>query len=106
MDYNNEKAHETLNRTFLELGSSSSLVKESRKDLKNILLSQSSKQHRVLLVGSGMMTPALVDYLCRFKDTKITCVSNLVEDAKKVASRHPDHITPEYLDIFDVSPLS
>ena len=39
------------------------------------------KEHRVLLIGSGLMTSALVDYLISFKDTKIVVASNILEDA-------------------------
>ena len=59
--------------------------------------------HRVLLLGSGMMTPPLVDYLTKFGDTHITVASNLIEDARKIASRHPNHMSAIYLDVFDVS---
>ena len=65
----------------------------------------SSHTHRVLLIGSGLMTPPLVDYLCKFGDTHITVASNIVEDARKVASRHPSHMDAIYLDVFDVSLL-
>jgi saccharopine dehydrogenase-like NADP-dependent oxidoreductase len=61
------------------------------------------KMHRVLLVGSGLMTPPLLDYLCGFKDTKITIGSNLVEDAKKLCVRHPDYLSAEFLDVFDAA---
>ena len=40
-----------------------------------------SHQHKVLLVGSGMMTPPLLDYLVKFGDTHITVASNIIEDA-------------------------
>ena len=59
--------------------------------------------HRVLLLGSGMMTPPLVDYLTKFGDTHITVASNLIEDARKIAARHPSHMSAIYLDVFDVS---
>lgn len=42
---------------------------------------QSQKKHKVLLVGSGLMTPGLVDYLVSFKDTYITVGSNLLKEA-------------------------
>jgi len=58
-------------------------------------------RHNVLLVGSGMMTPPLLDLLVSYKDTHITIGSNLVEDAKKLASRHPDYISAAYLDVFN-----
>jgi hypothetical protein len=34
-----------------------------------------------LLVGSGLMTPPLVDYLTSFNDTHITVASNLLAEA-------------------------
>ena len=40
--------------------------------------------YKVLLIGSGMMTPPLVDYLTKFGDTHITVASNIVEDARKI----------------------
>ena len=49
------------------------------------------------------MTPPLVDYLCSFKDTHITIASNLINDAKRVASKYPDLMDAVYLDVFDVS---
>ena len=58
-------------------------------------------RHNVLLVGSGMMTPPLLDLLVSYKDTHITIGSNLVEDAKKLASRHPDYISAAYLDVMN-----
>jgi len=60
-----------------------------------------SHQHKVLLVGSGMMTPPLLDYLVKFGDTHITVASNILADAQKVATRHPAHISAIYLDVFD-----
>ena len=53
-------------------------------------------------MGSGMMTPPLLDYLCKFGDTHVTVASNILEDAQKVASKHPAHISAMYLDVFDV----
>ena len=64
---------------------------------------QSSKTNRVLLIGSGLMTPALVDYLVKFKDSHITVASNLLKEAESVAARHPDFIRAALLDIFNVS---
>jgi alpha-aminoadipic semialdehyde synthase len=59
----------------------------------------------VLLLGSGLMTPPLVDYLCKFGDTSITVASNILADAEKVASRHPNHMKAIFLDVTDVSHL-
>ena len=62
-----------------------------------------SHQHKVLLVGSGMMTPPLLDYLVKFGDTHVTVASNILADAQKVASAHPTTVSAIYLDILDVS---
>jgi saccharopine dehydrogenase-like NADP-dependent oxidoreductase len=48
-----------------------------------------------------MMTPPLLDLLVSYKDTQITIGSNLVEDAKKLASRHPEFISASYLDVLN-----
>ncbi len=65
-------------------------------------MQSSSKKHRVLLLGSGLMTPALVDYLVSFKDTHVTVGSNLLDDAKLIASRHPEFMSAVFIDIFNV----
>jgi saccharopine dehydrogenase-like NADP-dependent oxidoreductase len=57
---------------------------------------------RVLLLGSGLMTPALVDYLVQFKDTHITVASNLIKEAEGIAARHPEFIKAALVDIFNV----
>ena len=57
----------------------------------------------MLLIGSGLMTPPLVDYLCKFGDTQITVASNIIEDARKLTTRHPNHMDAVYLDVNDVS---
>ena len=59
--------------------------------------------HKVLLFGSGMMTPPLIDYLCKFGDTHITIASNLIADARKLCERHPAHMAAIEVDVFDVS---
>ena len=64
----------------------------------------STATHRILLIGSGMMTPPLVDYLCKFGDTHITVASNILADAERVAKRHPQHMSAIFLDVLDVSP--
>lgn len=60
-------------------------------------------KHRVLLLGSGLMTPCLVDYLAKFNDTAITVASNNIEEAKGVAKRHPNYLQATSVDIFNVS---
>ena len=49
------------------------------------------------------MTPALVDYLCSFKDTQVTVASNMIKEAEGIAARHPQYIKPALIDIFNVS---
>lgn len=61
-----------------------------------------SKQYKVLLIGSGLMTPALIQHMVQFKDTHITVASNLIEDAKLVSSKYPEYCTPVFLDIMNV----
>ena len=60
-------------------------------------------KHKVLLVGSGLMTPPLVDYLASFGDTSITVASNIVADAEKLAKRHPKCMSSTFIDVFNVS---
>lgn len=59
--------------------------------------------YKVLLFGSGMMTPPLIDYLCKYGDTHITVASNIIEDAQKLCQRHPQHMAALLIDVFDVS---
>ena len=40
-----------------------------------------SHKFKVLLCGSGLMTPPIIDYLTGFNDTHITVVSNILADA-------------------------
>jgi hypothetical protein len=49
------------------------------------------------------MTPPLIDYLVKFQDTHVTIASNLIEDAKKLSSKHPSFTSAHLLDIFNVS---
>lgn len=63
---------------------------------------QSTNIHKVLLLGSGLMTPALVDYLVSFKDTHITVASNNLKEAESIVARHPEYMTPTLIDIFNV----
>jgi alpha-aminoadipic semialdehyde synthase len=57
----------------------------------------------VLLIGSGLMTPPLVDYLASFKDTHITVASNMLAEAEKLAKRHAHCMSAVYLDVTNVS---
>ena len=60
-------------------------------------------KHKVLLIGSGLMTPPLIDYLLSFNDTHISVVSNLVEDARALAKKAPKFMDADFLDVTDVS---
>ena len=60
-------------------------------------------KYKVLLIGSGLMTPPLIDHLLSFKDTHITVVSNLVDQAKALCKRGPEFMDSGYLDVTDVS---
>jgi alpha-aminoadipic semialdehyde synthase len=62
-------------------------------------------KHKVLLIGSGLMTPPLIDYLLSFNDTHISVVSNLVEDARALAKKAPKFMDADFLDVTDVSIL-
>ena len=44
-------------------------------------MEQTKKYHKVLLLGSGLMTPPLLKELVKHKDTKITIASNILKDA-------------------------
>ena len=59
-------------------------------------------KHKVLLIGSGLMTPPLVDLLASYGDTHITVASNLLDDSKKLAARHPKCMSACFLDVFKV----
>jgi saccharopine dehydrogenase-like NADP-dependent oxidoreductase len=59
-------------------------------------------KYRVLLIGSGLMTPPLIDYLISFNDTHITVVSNLVDDAKALCKKSPNNMDFGFLDVTDV----
>jgi saccharopine dehydrogenase-like NADP-dependent oxidoreductase len=63
-------------------------------------------KYKVLLIGSGLMTPPLVEYLVSFNDTKITVASNIIKDAEKIAKRHPQCMSAIFLDVMDVSKVN
>jgi len=60
-------------------------------------------KHKVLLIGSGLMTPPLVDYLASFGDTHITVASNILADAEKLAKRHSKCMSAHFIDVSNVS---
>ena len=47
---------------------------------------------KVLLVGSGLMTTALLDYLISVKDTHITIGSNLLKEAQELVKKDPQRL--------------
>ena len=57
------------------------------------------KQHKVLLLGSGLMTPPLIRELISHGDTKITIASNMLKEAQGLAAKAPEHLTAVYLDV-------
>lgn len=67
------------------------------------MVSKTLIKHKILLVGSGLMTPPLVDYLTSFNDTQITVASNIIKDAENLCKRAPQHMNAVYLDVGDVS---
>jgi alpha-aminoadipic semialdehyde synthase len=67
------------------------------------MVSKTTIKHKILLVGSGLMTPPLVDYLTSFNDTHITVASNIIKDAENLCKRAPGLMNAAYLDVSDVS---
>jgi len=61
----------------------------------------SKAKHNVLLIGSGMMTPPLIDYLMGFGDTHITVASNLIKDAERLCIKYPKSMSASFLDVMD-----
>ena len=59
--------------------------------------------YKVLLIGSGLMTPPLIDYLVSFKDTKITVASNIQKDAESLCKKYPLFMNGVFLDVQNVS---
>lgn len=43
-----------------------------------------NKKFKVLLIGSGMMTSTLIEYLIQFGDTHVTVASNVLKEAQKL----------------------
>mmetsp|Transcript_7952 Transcript_7952/g.13350 ORF Transcript_7952/g.13350 Transcript_7952/m.13350 type:complete len:189 (-) Transcript_7952:999-1565(-) len=56
-------------------------------------------KHKVLLIGSGLMTPPLIEHLVSFKDTHLTIASNILEDAQRLTLICPDQLSAVYLDV-------
>lgn len=60
----------------------------------------------MLLVGSGLMTPPLIDYLLAFNDTHITVASNMLTEAQSLCKRAPNSMDAVFLDVANVSRLT
>jgi saccharopine dehydrogenase-like NADP-dependent oxidoreductase len=58
-------------------------------------------KYKVLLIGSGLMTPPLIDYLMSFGDTHMHIVSNLPKDAEALCKRNPKQMSAGFLDVTD-----
>jgi saccharopine dehydrogenase-like NADP-dependent oxidoreductase len=67
------------------------------------MVSTSSPKYRILLIGSGLMTPPLIEYLMKFNDTHITVASNIKKDAERLCIKFPKSMDATYLDVLDVS---
>jgi glutamyl-tRNA reductase len=67
------------------------------------MVSSTTTKYRVLLVGSGMMTPPLIEYLQKFNDTHITVASNVKKDAESLCANYSKTMDATYLDVMDVS---
>ena len=59
--------------------------------------------HKVLLIGSGMMTPPLIKQLLSYGDTKITIASNVLADAQALATISPEWLNAVLLDVKDLA---
>lgn len=58
-----------------------------------------NKQFNILLLGSGMMTATLIEYLIQFGDTHITVASNVLPEAQKLAQKFGPSVSAAFLDI-------
>jgi len=61
--------------------------------------------HKVLLLGSGMMTPPLIRELLKKGDVKITIASNLVKEAEALCAFDPRNLSAAFLDVKDLKAL-
>lgn len=64
-----------------------------------------SIKHKVLLLGSGMMTPPLIKELVRHGDTHITIASNIISDAQALCKLSPVFLSSALLDVNDLDAL-
>ena len=64
------------------------------------------KTHKVLLLGSGLMTPPLIEHLIAFGDTKITVASNVISQAEGLVKQYGEHyLSAVHLDIKNLPDL-
>lgn len=59
-----------------------------------------SATKKVLLLGSGLMSETVIDYLLKRKENVITVASNIIKDAEKICSTR-ERCTPKPLDVND-----
>lgn len=64
------------------------------------MVQSTSHKHRIVLFGSGLMTPPLIDYLLAYGDTHITVASNLIKDAESLCKRSPQNMSAAFVDVF------
>jgi alpha-aminoadipic semialdehyde synthase len=64
-----------------------------------------NQKYKVLLLGSGMMTATLIEYLIKFGDTHVTVASNLLNEAQKLAQRFGSNVSACFLDIKNIPSL-
>jgi saccharopine dehydrogenase-like NADP-dependent oxidoreductase len=103
MDSENKKLY-----MGIAIGSASALVlgylfsRYSLRGAAHANALQKEEHHKILVCGSGMMVPGLVSYLMRKKENEITIASNILEDARKIASHYPKRCNSCLLDVNDL----
>jgi glutamyl-tRNA reductase len=60
------------------------------------------KKFKVLLLGSGMMTATLIEYLTKFGDTHITVASNVLKEAQILGEKYGSSVLAVFLDIKNI----
>ncbi len=58
-----------------------------------------SKRKNILLIGSGMCSIGVIDYLMKRKENYITIGTNMVSQGKTLALKHPDRISVVELNV-------
>ena len=74
---------------------------DKKKNLGEEIKQPEGDVKKILICGSGMMTPCLVSYLMRKDNYSITIASNIIEDAKDIAAKYPGKATACFLDVGD-----